>query len=49
MSYGDLDLHDHFAIFSLVETKVVPGRVQQPINALTTTWDDFSVHSVNWP
>ena len=29
MSFGDLELHGHFDIFSLVYTKVVPGRLKR--------------------
>jgi hypothetical protein len=50
MSFGDLELHDHFDIFSLgVKTKVVPARVQQPITNSTGPWDDFVVNGVNSP
>ena len=33
---GDIDLHGPSAIFSLVQTKVVPRQLQQPINAIKT-------------
>ena len=49
MSFGDLKLHGHFDILSLVYTKVVPWRVQQPITDFTGSWDDFMVHGVNNP
>jgi hypothetical protein len=44
--FGDLKLHGYSHMFSLVETEVVPGRVQQPITNFTR-WDDFMVHGVN--
>jgi hypothetical protein len=33
-------------IFSLVYTKVIPERVQQPIVDFTRPWDDFMIHGV---
>ena len=49
MSFGDLELHGHSDIFSLMKNKVVMGRVQQPITDFTRPWDDFMVHGVNNP
>jgi hypothetical protein len=36
-------------IFSLVETEVVSGQVQQPITNFTWPWDDFMVDGGNNP
>jgi hypothetical protein len=49
MSSEDLELHGHSDIFSLVETKVVLGQVQQPIMNFTGHGDNFMVHGVNIP
>ena len=49
MSSGDLKLHGHFDILSLVYTEVNLGQVQQPITNFTRPWDDFMVHGVNNP
>ena len=49
MSFGDLELHGHFDVFSLVQTEVIPGQVQQPTIDFTWPWDDFMVHGVNNP
>ena len=48
-SFGDLELHGHSDIFSLMQTEVVSGRVQQPIMDFTRPWNDFMVHGVNNP
>ena len=49
MSFGEFKLHGHSNIFSLVETKVVLGQVQQPITYSTESWNDFMIHDVNNP
>ena len=49
MSFGDLELHGHYDILSLVQVEVIPGRIQQPITNFTRPWDDFMVHDVNIP
>ena len=49
MSFGDLQLHDHYDISSLVETEVVQGQIQWPIRDFTEPRDDFMVHGVNGP
>jgi hypothetical protein len=36
-------------LWFLMQTEVVPGRVQQPITNFTGPWDDFMVHGVNNP
>ena len=46
MSFGDLELHDHYSTFLLVWTKLLPGRVQQPTAYFRGPWDDFMVHGV---
>ena len=48
MPSGDLELHGHSNIFfPLVQTDVVPGRLQHPNTIFTRPWDDFIVHGVN--
>jgi hypothetical protein len=49
MSFGDLELHGHFHMFSLVYIEVDLGQLQQPITNFTWPWDDFMVHGVNGP
>ena len=45
MYFGDLNLHGHFDIFSLMETEVVPGNQSKLLHGHET----IMVHGVQHP
>ena len=46
-TFEDLKLHGHSYDLFLMYTKVVPGRVQQPITYFRGARDNFMIHDMN--